>query len=127
MKQFLVLTGFALAATALPLNVGAQGAPDIGHGEGTFNDLCMSCHMKEGGGQGPTLVGVVGRASAAVPNVLYSKALQDAHLTFTPETLDKFLADPQGVVPGTAMPLSVPDAKDRADLIAYLASPANKP
>jgi cytochrome c len=127
MKRLFILTGFALAAAATPITVGAQGAPDIGHGEGTFNDLCMSCHMKEGGGQGPTLVGVVGRASAAVPNVLYSKALQDAHLTFTPETLDKFLADPQGVVPGTAMPLSVPDAKDRADLIAYLASPANKP
>jgi cytochrome c len=127
MKTFSLLLGLSLAAAAAPLTVGAQATPDIGHGEGVFNDLCVSCHMKEGGGQGPTLVGVVGRQSAAVPNVLYSKALQDAHLTWTPETLDKFLTDPQALAPGTAMPVAVSDPKDRADLIAYLASSRNKP
>ena len=122
------LAAALLAGPAVGSAQGAAGAkPDIGHGEGTFNDMCMSCHLKEGGGQGPTLVGVVGRASAAVPGVMYTKALQDAHLTWTPQKLDEFLTNAQVAVPGTAMPMSVPDAKDRADLIAYLASPANKP
>ena len=71
--------------------------------------------------------GVVGRPSASVAGAVYTKALQGAHLTWTPDQLDKFLTDPATTVPGTAMPMSVADAKDRADLIAYLASPANKP
>lgn len=116
----LVLASGGLAATAQP-------APDTGHGEGLFDDMCVACHIKTGGGQGPSLVGVVGRASATAPGVIYSKALQNAHKTWTAEELDKFLADPAAAVPGTAMPMSVPDAKDRADLIAYLASAKNKP
>jgi len=104
----------------------AQDRVDPAHGEAIFSDLCMSCHIKGGGGQGPTLVGVVGRPSASVPGVVYSKALQNAHLTWTPEVLSKFLSDPQALAPGTAMPMSVEDPKDRADLVAYLASPANK-
>lgn len=132
MKYSVALLAFGAAILATPAVVGAQNAPtgaapDIGHGEGTFNDMCMSCHLKEGGGQGPTLVGVMGRGSASVPGVMYTKALQDAHLTWTNQTMDQFLTNPQALVPGTAMPMSVPDAKDRADLIAYLASPANKP
>ncbi len=133
MKRVLIAGGFAAAVilasgglAAMAQNKPAAG-PDIGHGEGLFDDMCVACHIKAGGGQGPSLVGVVGRTSATAPGVIYSKALQGAHLTWTPEQLDKFLADPAAAVPGTAMPMSVPDAKDRADLIAYLASPGNKP
>jgi cytochrome c2 len=122
----------ALAAlVAVPVVVSAQapaqGKPDPVHGEQVFEDMCIACHIKAGGGQAPTLVGVVGRPSASVPGAVYSKALQAAHLTWTTDQLDKFLTDPAVTVPGTAMPMSVPDDKDRADLIAFLASPANKP
>jgi cytochrome c2 len=127
MKQLMALSVFLAATLGAPLLAGAQSAPDAAHGESLFEDICMSCHIKTGGGQGPTLVGVVGRAAASAPGAVYTKALQEAHLTWTPENLDSFLASPNAMVPGTAMPMSVPDPKDRADVVAYLASPANKP
>jgi len=132
MKQVLVLTIFfttalSIGVLAAPLSVGAQPKTDPAHGESLFEDMCLSCHIKTGGGQGPTLVGVVGRPAASAPGAVYTKALQDSQLTWTPDKLDTFLVNPNAMVPGTAMPMSIPDAKDRADVIAYLASPANKP
>jgi len=42
--------------------------------------------------------------------------------------MDAFLADPQGVVPGNRMPYSgLADAKERADLIAFLSKVAAAP
>ena len=42
-------------------------------------------------------------------------------ITWTVQTLDEFIADPQKLVPGNRMPYAgMPDAGDRADLIAYL-------
>ncbi len=35
--------------------------------------------------------------------------------------MDAYLADPRGYIPGNRMPYAgMPDAEDRADLIAYL-------
>lgn len=119
---------FALAAVVagLPFAASAQVKGDVAHGESIFEDRCESCHAKPGGGQGPSLVGVVGRKSASVPGVIYSKALQNAHLTWTPQELDRFLTNPALAVPGTAMPLALSNPKERADLIAFLASSENK-
>ena len=132
MKQVLVFSVFFTAALvtgvlAAPLTGGAQPKADPAHGESLFEDMCLSCHIKAGGGQGPTLVGVVGRPAASATGAVYTKALQDSQLTWTPDKLDTFLVNPNAMVPGTAMPMSIPDAKDRADVVAYLASPANKP
>ena len=38
------------------------------------------------------------------------------------KTLDEFLVNPTTKVPGTMMLIPVPDAKTRADIIAYLAT-----
>jgi cytochrome c len=48
--------------------------------------------------------------------------LEASGKVWTPQALDRFLTAPGKVVPGTAMPLSTPSAKDRADLIAYLST-----
>ena len=49
--------------------------------------------------------------------------MRRATLTWTKETRDAFLTDPQAVVAGTKMPFAgMPSATDRADLIAYLES-----
>jgi cytochrome c len=42
-------------------------------------------------------------------------------LTWTPANLEKFLANSQAMVPGTAMSVSVAGAADRANIVAYLA------
>ncbi len=51
----------------------------------------------------------------------YSPAIKRSGIVWTPETLDKFIADPQAAVPANRMPYAgMPNASDRADLIAYL-------
>ena len=110
-----------LLALALLAAVAGTQAPDLGHGEAIYTDRCQSCHGSHGDGQAATLVGVVGRPAASLSGFSYSRALSTSGLTWTPEVLDRFLTDPMGMVPGTAMPAAVPDAKDRADLIVYLA------
>lgn len=120
MRGALIASLFALAGPVL-----AQGAPgaDPAAGQEVYETRCSFCHGEGGvGGQGPTLIGVVGRKAASVANFAYTPALKGAGLTWTPSDLDRFLTNPAALVPGTSMPMSVPDAKERADLIAYLAS-----
>ena len=84
---------------------------------------CQACQSLEAGKNkvGPTLHGVIGRASASEADFNYSDAMKNAHLTWDPETLDKYLTKPKEVVPGTKMTFpGLPKEKDRADLITYL-------
>ncbi len=63
----------------------------------------------------------IGRRAGSVPGFDYSPAMKKSKLVWDGKTLDRFLANPMKVVPGTSMTYAgVPDAKDRADLIAYL-------
>jgi cytochrome c len=56
-----------------------------------------------------------------VPGFDYSKAMKDSNIRWDAKTLDRFLAKPLDVVPGSTMTYDgVPDAQERADLIAYL-------
>jgi glucose/arabinose dehydrogenase len=102
---------------------------DVDHGKLLFQQSCALCHAASLGagnaaisGQGPSLVGVYGRRAAAVANFSYTAALSESGLTWDPATLDRFLASPITVVPGTSMPAAVPLATDRHDLIAYLST-----
>ena len=94
---------------------------DAAAGEDLFLDRCAMCHVAEGGGQGPSLTGVYGRKAAAAPGFAYSAALKASGVTWTGPQLDRFLTNPAVAIPGTAMPITVPDPKQRADLIAYFA------
>jgi cytochrome c len=85
---------------------------------------CAGCHSTQAGQNkiGPSLDGAFGRTSGSVPGYNYSAALKNAHLTWDEQTLDKFLQNPGGLVHGTKMFVSVPDAKTRQRVIAYLKS-----
>lgn len=111
-----------LAAAALALQPLQALAADPAKGQAVFDDRCSFCHQMEGAGQGPSLKGVVGRKAASLPGFSYSDALKSSNLTWTPENLGQFLVAPRDMVPGTAMVMTVPDATERADLIAYLAA-----
>jgi cytochrome c len=111
--------GAALALPAL-----AHAAADPAKGETLFKQRCSACHSvveDTGPRPAPSLKGVVGRKAAANPTFKYSPALKGANLTWTSANLDKFLANPAGMVPGTFMVISVPNADERGDVLAYLA------
>jgi cytochrome c len=105
-------------------------AGDAARGERAFQ-RCYSCHSVDPKDaaklQGPNLFQIVGRPAGAASGFDYSDAMREkaaAGLTWDAATLDRYIADPEAVVPGTRM--SVPplrDEQERADLIAYLARP----
>jgi cytochrome c len=100
----------------------ARADGDAARGEKRFEE-CATCHTLERGvnNVGPSLNGVVGRKAGEIADFRYSPALKKSGLTWSPPTLDAFIADPQKEVPGNRMPFAgMPDAGDRADLIAYL-------
>lgn len=83
---------------------------------------CAACHTAGGAAQlGPELRGVLNRRAASVPGFPYSRALRRSGLTWDEGTLDRFIADPQALVPGNTMPYAgEPDPAARAALLAYL-------
>jgi glucose/arabinose dehydrogenase len=121
----------SLLAGLATAGANAQDVPagDAARGKAFFQASCMVCHSPELGPdnmvimkQGPSLVGVVGRKAGSSPHFNYTQALQDSGFTWDAKTLNQFLTNPMQVVPGTAMPIPVPDDKLRADVIAYLAT-----
>lgn len=91
-------------------------------GRTIFEQRCAICHgTGVGPAQGPGLGGVVGRRAASA-RFGYSRALRDSGLTWDRPTLDRFLAMPAQVVPGTTMPMAVPDDVERGAVIDYLAT-----
>lgn len=99
---------------------GAQGDP--GRGQKVFEE-CRACHAADGAANdvGPGLRGVFGRRAGEREDFRYSPALKRSGITWTPQTMDEFVADPQKMVPANRMPFAgLPDARDRADLIIYL-------
>ena len=103
----------------------AHAAGDAGAGAGLFN-RCAICHSNTKGAPnklGPNLFGVVGRKAGTRPGFSYSAAMKRAGFVWTPGKLMDYLASPQKVVPGNNMPFAgIPDAKQRSDLVAYLAT-----
>lgn len=109
-----------LLALTIAAPVSAQAADA---GETLFKQRCALCHKvspDNAAGVGPNLRGVVNRPAAAT-KFNYSTALKNAKLKWDPKTLDTFLTAPGKLVPGTRMVVSVPDPKQRAALIAYMA------
>jgi cytochrome c len=95
------------------------------HGARLFRK-CSACHELTGeqtGKAGPTLYGLFGRKAGDVRGYTYSPALKTSGLVWTDVTIDRLFAlGPETLVPGSKMPLQrMPDPKDRADLIDFLA------
>jgi len=116
-------TSGVMSAVVLLAAAGAARADgDPARGEKRFEE-CATCHTLERGvnNVGPSLFGMFGRKAGEIADFRYSPALKKSGITWTPQTLDTYIADPQKDVPGNRMPYAgMPDAADRADLIAYL-------
>ena len=108
----------------------AQAAPeqpgDAARGKMVFERRCTGCHALDENREGPQLRTVYGRKAASVAGFQYSASLVASGLTWNPETLDRWLTDPDAMVPGNDMSVATPKAQDRRDLIAYLEQEAQK-
>lgn len=106
---------FAIAAPAI--------AQEGDKGERVFKK-CQACHALAPGehtDKGPSLHGIFGRKAGTAEGYAYSEAMKSAGVVWSDETLDGFLADSQGVVPGNTMNFSsLRKPEDRAAVIAYL-------
>lgn len=98
-------------------------AQDVAAGKQVYAQ-CAACHSVDGSqGVGPSLQGVVGRQAGSAPGFRFSRAMRSAGYPWDSRTLDAYITNPQGAVPGNVMPYAgLADPKQRADLLAYLAS-----
>ena len=103
-----------------------QGAEDVS-GQQAFNNACRTCHMvREGDNRlGPNLHKVVGRKAGSLPDYAFSSAMKEADFVWDEQKLDRFIANPDEVVPGNNMkPFGgLPSSDDRKKIIAFLAQP----
>ena len=118
-------SSLALATAIALLIAGAQAlvrAADPERGKRLF-EQCAACHGlgDETGTDGPTLKGVIGRKAGSLEDYRYSAAMKRSGVTWTPMTLDAYIADPQEYIKGNRMAFGgITDPAERADLIAYL-------
>lgn len=126
-RSFLTVLACSLVAPAIFTAEGNAEGGDTTRGKVTFEQLCSFCHGVSSDGTGPTmgpnLFGLIGRKAASEPNfAMYSPALKAFGITWDTKSLDGFLNNPTAKVPDTTMPVMLSDKKDRADVIAYIAS-----
>jgi cytochrome c len=104
-----------LAALAPAL---ASAAGDAARGKKLWDQKCATCHERSS--MGPPYKKIYGQGAGRVPGFVYTEALEGSNVTWTEETLDKWLADPDKFIPGNRMGFKTRNAAERADIIAYL-------
>lgn len=123
MKRILLIA--APATLAFGASAFAQDGDQVSEGETLFQQQCRQCHSLEEGENrvGPHLADIVGREVAAVEGFNYSEALEESDITWSPDNIDQFIADPQSFIPGNRMPYpGMPDQDQRAAVVAFLES-----
>jgi len=119
--RFIRLFHLTLPALAAGTAIAAHAAGDASRGLALYQARCTACHSVDYPGVGPAHRGVFGRQAGSAKGFdHYSPALKASGLVWTEVNLDRWLTDPEKLVPGQAMSISVPDAGERADIIAYL-------
>jgi cytochrome c len=124
MKRRIVAGG--VLAFCLVLGTAAR-ADDVATGKAIFGKTCANCHSIEAGVNkvGPSLFDIAGRPIATVQGYDYSekmRAVSKKWKVWDEKHLDAYLTNPRQVLHGVKMFFAVPDAKDRADVIAYLST-----
>lgn len=89
-------------------------------GKQLFEKRCTGCHALDRDKEGPRLGNVYGRQAGSIPSFKYSDGLKSAHLVWDSHLLDRWLTDPDSVVPDNDMTFHVPSVQERADIIRFL-------
>jgi cytochrome c len=118
--RFLAKLSLAVAPAALLLPIAVSSPTDANRGRELFEKRCTGCHALDHTKAAPPLRAIFGRPSARDPVYPYSDALKHAHVTWDTPTLDKWLADPDQLVPGNDMSFGLEDPAERAAIVAWL-------
>lgn len=118
----IALSGLAcllLSPSALPQ------ASSNSSGQQAFNNACRTCHIvREGDNRlGPNLHKIMGRKAGSLPGYAFSSAMKEAGFVWDEEKLDRFMANPDEVVPGNNMKPygGLASEEERKKIIAFLA------
>jgi cytochrome c len=119
---------FSIGALTLALALflsGPSWAADEA-GKGVFNNNCRTCHSwKEGDNRlGPNLHGIIGRKAGSVSGFAYSESMKSSGITWDESSLDKFISNPDSLVPNNKMKpfTGIADAATRKQIIEFLKS-----
>ena len=113
------------APAILAFIVSSAAAQETGDAERqAFNNHCRTCHSPkpDDNRMGPSLFGVFGRKAASAQGFAYSDTLKNSGLTWNEGELDRFIANPDGVVSGNGMKpfTGITDPHQRELIIAFL-------
>lgn len=108
------------------------GAPAYAKGDAQRGERiyarCAACHALAYDRVGPRHCGLLGRHAGSVPGFGYSPAMKKSRIVWTAAALDRFLAKPLKLVPGSSMTYDgMRDPAERADLIAFLVKASDNP
>ncbi|MDQ0395123.1 c-type cytochrome [Labrys monachus] len=106
----------------------ARATADMRPPDATFDPVfepCAHCHQIGPGARsmtGPSLQGVIGRKAGTLAGYPFSAAMRASGATWDAATLDRFIAAPQALVPGTRMIFAgIDDPTRRQALVAFIA------
>jgi cytochrome c len=103
-----------------------HAAGDATRGEQLYESRCIACHSLDANRVGPMHRGVYGRKAGSVPDFAYSVALTSSTVVWSDTTLNRWLTDPEALIPGQRMNFRVMSADDRADIITFLRRESGK-
>jgi cytochrome c len=126
MQRRIITTIALTAGTALATLAVAGGAKDdTVTGRIAFEKRCTGCHALDHEKTGPRLAGVVGRKAGAVAAFPYSDAVKKSGVVWNEANLDKWLNDPDTLIPDNDMEFRLDNRAERAAIIAFLKLTSN--
>jgi cytochrome c len=115
-----VLETFAFVGIVLILALSSASGQAQSTGIELFNKRCGGCHALDRDKEGPRLGDVYGRPAGSVNSFQYSDALRNRNLTWNDESLDKWLTDPEQLVPNNDMAFRLENSNERREIIGFL-------
>jgi cytochrome c len=118
--------GVGLFSLIVSAALAQSGAGDAELGRQVWERTCVNCHAMDFQNEGPMHRGVYGRKAGSLADFDYSPAVKDSNVVWDETTLERWLTDPQALIPGQKMNYKLPSATDRANVIAYLKRESGK-
>jgi cytochrome c len=115
-----VLTAWGLSAFFV--NAHAQSQEAVTRGLAIYTAKCSACHSVDENRVGPAHAGVLGRRAGKAKDYEYSEALAKSKVIWNRANLERWLTDPEKVIPGQRMGYRLSLPQERADVVAYLAT-----